>query len=157
MIACKYLRGISTRSQSWGTERVSLRGTGIREGRQRRNFKIASREPRALRNGICLSGNGWKQSGTYEQPAEELKGVLGSTPGTRGKSRESSWAFQVAGPCDPWCDRLVLCWGATKHWALEASIYGSSGSQCWLAMSGSQLNPYLSHTHPSAGVHSPGL
>lgn len=88
---------------------------------------------------------------------KELKCVLGSTPGLRGKGGESSWAFQVADPCDPWCDRLVHCWGATKYWALEASIYGSSGSQCWLAMAGSQLNPCLSHTHPSAEVHSPGL
>lgn len=88
---------------------------------------------------------------------KELKCVLGSTPGLRGKGGESSWAFQVADTCDPWCDRLVHCWGATKYWALEASIYGSSGSQCWLAMAGSQLNSRLSHTHPSAEVHSPGL
>lgn len=32
---------------------------------------------------------------------KELGCVLGSTPGVRGKSGASSWAFRVAGPCDP--------------------------------------------------------
>lgn len=53
---------------------------------------------------------------------KELKCVLGSTPGMRGERGPSSWAFHIAGPCDPWCDRLVHCWGATL---------GTRGKDLW--------------------------
>lgn len=53
---------------------------------------------------------------TYEQPEQGAEMCAGEAkPGMRGKRGTSSWTFHIAGPCDPWCDRLVHCCGVTKH------------------------------------------
>lgn len=45
--------------------------------------------------------NGGMQPRTHEQPEQGARLCGGSTPGVRGKSGASSWAFHAAGPCDP--------------------------------------------------------
>lgn len=77
---------------------------------------------------------------------KELRWVLGSTPGLRGKTAVSSRAFHIAGPCDSQCDRLAHYWGAI-----------SSGGLRLLGMAGSQINLCISCICMPVWVHSPGL
>lgn len=60
-----------------------------------RSFKTASRKPGALRNGICLSGNGWKQPRTYEQPKQGAGMCAGEHTWHEGQEGQTHGLFML--------------------------------------------------------------
>lgn len=91
--------------------------------------------------GCAQPGNEGAQPGTHKQPEQGAGMHAGSRPGARGKTGASSRAFHVAGPYDPWCDRLAHCWGNTGH-KRQAFVEVLAAP----TMAGSWINLCLSHT-----------
>ena len=127
-------------------------------GKIEKELQESFQRTRSIRNwNVLIQAMAARSPGPMNSLNNKLGCVLGSTPGVRGKSGASSWAFHIADPCDPWCDGLAHCWGAIKHRAKDASLRGSAGGLCQPGMAGSRINPCLSRTRTSVGAHSPGL
>lgn len=81
---------------------------------------------------MCSSRQWWDTAGTQQH----LDEVLGGTPGARGERGVSCWAFHIAGPREPCCDRLARCWGAKKNAGHKRQAFvevpGARASRAWL-------------------------